>query len=111
MAGQDIGDVVVTRDGAPCGVVTDRDLVIRGLAAGTDPATTELGEICSRDLVTLPGDASPDQAVQLMRDRAIRRVLVTDHDDIVGVVTLGDLAVDRDPDSALADISSQRPNQ
>jgi signal-transduction protein with cAMP-binding, CBS, and nucleotidyltransferase domain len=107
MAQQDIGDVVVMDDssGTVCGVVTDRDIVVRALAKGMDPTTTKLGDICTRDLVTLgPNDTAAD-AVSLMRTHSVRRIPVMENGQAVGMVSLGDLAVDRDPESALADIS------
>lgn len=106
-----IGDVIVTGNGAVQGVVTDRDLVIRVLAAHRDPERTTVGEVCSPDVVTIHPDASVAEAVDIMRDRAVRRLLVIDDDGQVrGVVTIGDLAVTQDPQSALADISAAPPN-
>ena len=55
-------------------------------------------------------DDPVDRAVQLMRERAIRRLPVVDRGKPVGIVSIGDLALDRDPDSALADISAAPPN-
>ncbi len=106
----DIGDVIVTDDGRVCGVVTDRDIVVRALAEGRDPATTPLAEICSRRVVTLAPDDSVAVAVQLMREHAIRRLPVVDGDNPVGIVSIGDLAIERDSDSALANISAAPPN-
>lgn len=107
MAQQDIGDVVVVDEssGSICGVVTDRDIVVRVVAKELDAKTTKLGDICSKDLITLSPDDSAADAVSMMRSHAVRRIPVTDHGKAVGMVTLGDLAVDRDPESALADIS------
>jgi CBS domain-containing protein len=105
MREQDIGDVIVTKDGAVCGIVTDRDIVVRGIAAGLDPMTTPLGEICSRTLVTIAPDDPVERAIDLMRQKAIRRLPVCDGDEIVGIVTLGDLAVDREPQTVLANIT------
>ena len=102
----DIGDVLVTADGALCGIVTDRDLVVRGLADGK----RNLGEVCSRGLYTLSPEADVEEAVTVMREAAIRRIAVVDGDRAVGVVSLGDLALEEDPGSALADISAAQPN-
>jgi CBS domain-containing protein len=110
MRDSDIGDVIVIEGGSVCGIVTDRDIVVRGIASGKDPATTRLGEICSKDVTTVSSDTPVEEAVRLMRDRAIRRLPVVDGDRPVGVVSLGDLAVERDPSSALADISEAPPN-
>lgn len=111
MAQQDIGDVIVETDGFVCGLVTDRDIVVRAIAEGLDPQSTTLGEVCSRELVTLtPGD-SADDAVRLMRERSVRRIPITEDGYVVGVISLGDLAIERDPNSALADISSTPGNE
>jgi CBS domain-containing protein len=111
MREKDIGDVVVTEGASLAGVVTDRDIVIRAVADGRDPASTTVGDVASRDLVMIGQDASPQQAAQVMRERAVRRLLVCDNDRrLVGVVTLGDLAVRMDPTSALGTISSAAPN-
>ncbi|MBX6355443.1 MAG: CBS domain-containing protein [Micromonosporaceae bacterium] len=106
-----IGDVVVTEGSSLAGMVTDRDIVVRAVASGRDPASTTLGEVASRDLVMIGQDASPHQAAQVMRERAVRRLLVCDNDRrLVGVVSIGDLAVRMDPGSALGKISSAPPN-
>jgi CBS domain-containing protein len=110
MRDNDIGDVVVLDNGRLCGILTDRDIVVRALAAGCDPNRTSVGEICSRALVTLSPDDSTGQAVRVMREHAIRRLPIEDRGRVVGIVTLGDVAVDADRRSALADISAAPPN-
>lgn len=110
MRDADIGDVLVTRSGLLAGLVTDRDLVVRGIAEGKDPETTGLAEVCSTSPVTLSPDDPVDDAVRMMRHHAIRRLPVVEDDRPVGVVSLGDLATERDPKSALAEISSADPN-
>lgn len=62
-----------------------------------------------RTMTLTPGD-SADDAVRLMRERSVRRIPITEDGNVVGVITLGDLAVERDPSSALADISSSPSN-
>jgi CBS domain-containing protein len=110
MKANDVGDVLVMQDGSLAGVVTDRDIVVRAIADGRDPQSTPVREVCSRDLVTITPDASVDDAVQLMRERAIRRLVVSDGSRPEGVVSIGDLAIERDSRSALADISAATPN-
>ena len=110
MRASDIGDVIVLRDGAICGITTDRDIVIRAIAAGKDPMTTPLEEVCSQDLTTITADRPIDEAVKLMREKAIRRLPVVDGGMPVGVISLGDLAIQREPKSALANISEAPPN-
>ena len=110
MATQDVGALVVQTESKIVGIVTDRDLVVRGLAEGLGLDAT-VGQVASEQLVTVgPGD--PVQAaVEVMRDAAVRRVPVMDGDVLVGIVAIGDLAVTRDPESALADISEADPNR
>ncbi|MBZ9645619.1 CBS domain-containing protein [Streptomyces sp. PSKA30] len=112
MRDEDIGAVVVTEDGHPRGLVTDRDLTVRILAEGGDVAGKRVQEACSAELVTVTPDDPVDRAVDLMREKAVRRLPVVDpeRDCVVGIVSLGDLAVERDPDSALGRISAAEPN-
>jgi len=111
MRDSDIGDVVVIDKGQMCGIFTDRDVVIRVLAAGRDPTTTKLADICTQALTTVAPTDSLDQAVQCMRQQAIRRLPVVENGRVVGIVSLGDLARERDPLSALSDISVASPNR
>lgn len=106
-----IGDVLVVEKDRLCGMVTDRDIVVRAVADGRDPSQATVGEICSSELVTVsPGDDA-DAAVQAMRERAIRRLPVVEEDRPVGVLSIGDLAIEQDKRSALADISAKPPSQ
>ena len=109
MATQDVGSLVVAEDAAVVGIVTDRDLVVRGLAQGIG-LDAPVGQLATGDVVTVGPDDDVDEVVRLMRERAVRRVPVVDGDQAVGIVSIGDLAVDLDPDSALADISEAPPN-
>jgi signal-transduction protein with cAMP-binding, CBS, and nucleotidyltransferase domain len=110
MRDDDIGDVIVMDDGDMCGLVTDRDIVVRAVAEGADPQFTKVDEICTHDLVTVaPGD-SLQQTAQLMRERAVRRVPVVEGGRPVGIVSLGDLAIELDEQSGLADISAAESN-
>ncbi|MDG9689094.1 CBS domain-containing protein [Streptomyces sp. DH17] len=110
MRDRDLGAVLVTDGDELRGLVTDRDLVIRSVAEGGDPERTTVAGACSDDLVTVRSDDELNHAVELMRDHAVRRVPVIDDGRPVGIVSLGDLAMERDPESALGDISVARPN-
>jgi CBS domain-containing protein len=111
MRANDIGDVVVVDDnGNLSGILTDRDIVVRVVAEGRDPRATRIGDIASRDLTAVSPDDPVGRAVQLMRERAIRRLPAVEKHKVVGIVSIGDLALDRDPGSALADISAAPPN-
>lgn len=112
MRDSNIGDVIVLdQSDELCGIVTDRDIVVRVLAEGKDPQATSLSEVCSRDVLSLSPDDAVGDAVRLMREKAVRRIPVVEGGRPVGVVSLGDLAIERDADSALADISVAKPNE
>jgi CBS domain-containing protein len=106
-----IGDVVVLESGQVRGILTDRDIVVRALAEGRDPGGTTVGEICSRELTTLSPAYAIADAVAVMREKAIRRLPVVEDGRLVGMVSLGDLAVERDPKSVLGGISAAPPNR
>lgn len=110
MRERDIGDVLVTRGDRLAGIVTDRDLAIRGLADGLDPNVTPVETCLSPDLVVVEAGDRVEDAIATLRDRAIRRVPVVEGEVVVGIVTLGDLARERDPHSTLAAISAAPPN-
>ena len=110
MREQAIGDVIVLENQQVCGIVTDRDIVVRTVAEARDPAATTLADICSHALTTVSPEDSLEQAVHLMRAKAIRRLPVVEDGRVVGMVSLGDLAVAREPDSALGEISAAPPN-
>lgn len=106
----DIGNVLITRDGAVLGIVTDRDIVVRAVAEGRDPSSTRVEEICTESVQTLTPDQTVDEAVRMMREHDLRRLPVVQDGRPAGIVSLGDLAVEQDSGSALADISSASPN-
>ncbi len=107
MRDRGIGDVIVVEGDDAEGIVTDRDIVIRGVAEGADPNTTRLGQVVSGDLTSVAPDDPVERALELMREKAVRRLPVLEGGKPVGVVSLGDLAVQRDAGSVLADISNE----
>jgi CBS domain-containing protein len=107
----DIGDLLVTEQDQLRGVLTDRDIVIRGLAAGKEPTTTTVGEIASNRPITVAPDDPISRAVDLMRQHAVRRLPVCENGRPVGIISIGDLALERDRSSALADISAAPANR
>lgn len=109
MRERDIGDVVVRHDGKPCGIVTDRDIVVRVLAAGKDPKSTKLDSVCSHEMLTVAPDQDTSDAIRIMRERAIRRLPVVENNHVLGIVSLGDLAMKLDPHSTLGDICAASP--
>lgn len=111
MRDNDIGDVVVEKSGKVCGIVTDRDIVIRAVAESKNVETTDLDSICSKNLISLSPEQTDEDAVRLMREKRVRRLPVIENDKVVGVVSLGDLAVDKDPRSVLGQISAAAGNR
>jgi CBS domain-containing protein len=94
MRDQSIGDVVVTEGPTLAGLVTDRDIVVRALAQGLSPQTTTLASIATRELIMIEQSATAEEAVQAMRQRGVRRLLVCDTDrNLVGIISLSDLAL------------------
>lgn len=75
------------------GVITDRDIAIRVAAAGLDPAKTTIGDVVeAREVVTIGADDSVDEALQTMKQHSVRRVPVVDGQQIVGMISQGDIA-------------------
>jgi CBS domain-containing protein len=107
----DVGAVIVVDGGAVAGILTDRDIAVRAVAEGHDPDATRVSEIASMNVVTLTVDQSVEDAIALVRDRDVRRVPVVQDGRPAGILSLGDLAIERDTGSALADIASEPPNR
>jgi CBS domain-containing protein len=92
MRDEDAGSVPVVEDGRVVGIVTDRDIVIRAVADGDFDCTVE--DIQSDDVVCATADMSPAAGAELMSEHQVRRLPVVDADDrLVGIVSIGDLAV------------------
>ena len=111
MRDRGIGDVIVVEGESAAGIVTDRDIVIRGIAEGADPNTTRLGQVVSGELTSVAPDDPIERAIAVMREKAIRRVPVLEGGKPIGVLSLGDLAMERDERSVLADISEEPPDR
>jgi CBS domain-containing protein len=110
MRDDDIGNVIVRQDGEVAGIVTDRDIVVRGVAEGVDAGSTPVREVCTTGIEAIEPSASVDDALRKMREADVRRLPVVDDGRPVGIISLGDLAVEREPDSTLADISAASPD-
>jgi CBS domain-containing protein len=106
----DVGPVLILDGDDPVGILTDRDIVVRAIAEGGASDSTKVRDVATRGVIGVEADQPIDAAIELMREKDIRRVLVTDGGRPVGIVSIGDLAVERDTDSALADISAASPN-
>jgi CBS domain-containing protein len=92
MARDDIGPVPVVEDGRLAGIVTDRDIVIRVVAEGRDPNTTTVGEIATKDIVTVSPDDDLEDALRLLAENQVRRLPAVEGDRLVGIVAQADIA-------------------
>ncbi|WP_131742595.1 CBS domain-containing protein [Actinomadura roseirufa] len=111
MRDEGIGDVLVTYAGRLCGMITDRDIVVRAVAESRDAALTPLGDVCTAELATIHPDDDTTTAARLMGERAVRRLPVVDGEQRpVGIVTIGDLAVANGDGGPLPAISKAPPN-
>jgi CBS domain-containing protein len=111
MRDRDIGPLIVVDSDRVQGIVTDRDIVVRAVADGRDPSSVTIGEVCSEDVETISPDEPISDAVRRMEQRDVRRLPVVEGGRPVGIVSMGDLAVEGDlPSSSLADISAATPN-
>jgi CBS domain-containing protein len=106
----DVGAIIVADEGRVTGILTDRDIVVRVVADGRDPASTKVGDVATMDVVTLTVDQTVEDAIRIVREHDVRRIPVVQDGRPAGIVSIGDLAIERDPDSALADIASEPPN-
>src|SRR5215208_6345969 len=111
MRDNDIGDVIVVEDGQVTGIATDRDIAVRAVAEGREPDSTPVSEISTTGVQAIEPEASVDDALRMMREHDVRRLPVVKNGRPFGIVSLGDLAVEREPDSTLADISAAAPDQ
>lgn len=111
MREQNIGAVLMENSDAGVAIVTDRDIVVRAIAEGRSPESTPLLEIASAELVTVEPRDEVETALTRMRERSVRRLAVLDHGRPVGIVSLGDLAIERGEGTVLADVSAAKSNR
>jgi CBS domain-containing protein len=94
MRDEDVGPIPIVENGTVTGLVTDRDLVVRVIAEGKDPATTRVADIASQDLITIDPEQSLDEALRLMAKHQVRRLPVCEEDGrLVGIVAQADVAL------------------
>jgi CBS domain-containing protein len=110
MGRDDIGAVLVEDGGSLTGILTDRDIVVRAIAEHRDPSSTKVADVATRDVATLSPDQTVEDAIKIVREQNVRRIPVVQDGRPAGIVSIGDLAIERDTGSALADISSEPAN-
>jgi CBS domain-containing protein len=104
-----VGAVLVVNGQSLHGLVTDRDLVVRAVAESRRP-DEPVGPLSSSELIGVNADDDAGVAARLMREHAVRRLPVIDNGQVAGMVSLGDLALEEDPASAMAQVIHASPN-
>ena len=102
MRSRDIGNVLVVEDGELCGIVTDRDLALQALTGEDDPLQTPIRKFMSTDVVTGEAGWSLEQVAEVMSKHQIRRLPIVQDEQVVGIVSLGDVALHEDRKSVVS---------
>jgi CBS domain-containing protein len=93
MREQHIGSLPVTEDDRLIGMITDRDITTRVVAESAVPETTSVGDVYSRDLISVEPNSDLDEALRLMARHQVRRLPVVENDRLVGMVAQADIAL------------------
>lgn len=115
MKDRDTGVVPVVDGRKIIGLITDRDIVVRGLAEGKNLDNATAADLMTKHVRSVRDDASVNEALELMSSAEVRRVAVVDkNDELVGIVSLGDISISTDKDSkvgkTIENISEAPPN-
>ena len=102
MRDEDTGVVPVVDNGKPVGVITDRDIVVRAVAEDRE-LNRPVRDIVTTELVAVHPDMSVQEATELMSEHQVRRLPVIDNDRLVGIVSIGDIAVKEGKDGRVGD--------
>ena len=89
----DIGSLPITDDENLVGVITDRDITMRVVAQAADPQRTPVGDVCSRDVISVAPESDLEEALQLMARHQVRRLPVVENGRLVGIVAQADIAL------------------
>jgi CBS domain-containing protein len=92
MREEHIGSLPITDDEQLLGMITDRDITTRVVSEAADPKTTSVGDVCSRDVVSVEADKDHAEAVALMARHQVRRLPVVENGRLVGIVAQADIA-------------------
>ncbi|EPR13308.1 CBS domain-containing protein [Ruminiclostridium papyrosolvens] len=113
MQQHNVGSIPVCDKGSVVGMVTDRDIVVRNIAIGKNPQQTPVSDIMTTGITSVSPDMEMSQVTKMMADSQIRRVPVVDHNNLVGIVALGDVATDAKFDTEVADTLTEisRPSK
>lgn len=94
MRTEDAGSIPVVEDNRLVGIVTDRDITIRGIAEGVDPKTTTVADVASSEVVTVSPDQDLDEALTMMARHQVRRLPVVEDGNLVGILAQADVAIE-----------------
>ena len=108
MRDEHIGSLPITDDEELVGMITDRDITTRVVAEAADPKVTSVGDVVSRDLISVEPDEDLEEAVQLMASHQVRRLPVVENGRLVGIVAQADIALkDNDKTAQLVEAISE----
>jgi CBS domain-containing protein len=93
MREEHIGSLPITDDEQLLGMITDRDITTRVVAEAADPKTTSVGDVCSRDVISVETDKDHEEALALMARHQVRRLPVVESGRLVGIVAQADIAL------------------
>ena len=93
MREEHLGSLPITEDEQLVGMITDRDITTRVVAEAADPMKTSVGDVYSRDLITVEPDKALEEALQLMARHQVRRLPVVENGRLVGIVAQADIAL------------------
>lgn len=112
MQQHNVGSIPVCDQGGIVGIVTDRDIIVRNVASGKNPQQTAVRDVMTQNVLTVNPEMEMDEVTKIMSSSKIRRVPVVDHNNLVGIVALGDVAIDAKYDTEVADtlIEISRPS-
>lgn len=93
MRSEGVGSVVVVENGSPVGLVADRDLALAVLGGEIDPDETTVDELLTEEAITIEADQGVYDAIELMSNRGVRRVIVVEDGELAGIISLSDVIV------------------
>ena len=111
MQKHNVGSIPVCDNNGLVGIVTDRDIVVRNISHGKNPASTTVRDVMTGQVITATPDMEVDSATKMMAEKQIRRIPVVENNMIIGMLALGDVATDNrcnmEASEALSEISKQ----
>ena len=95
MKKHNVGSIPVCRNEKVIGIITDRDIALKAVASGSNPATLNVGEIMSPNPLLGNPEMDVTEAGKIMGENQIRRLPIVENNKLVGIIALGDIAIDR----------------